>query len=288
MMRERSVVVWVVLAAVLLTVLNLPESVSHRIKSVLREGLAPLQQVVTGVTRKFSESARSIRGIGDLAEQNRLMAAELFHLRNEVRDLKTLAEENLELRRQLDFSRRSPRNLVAGEVIARDISGWWHTIRLNRGTGDGVVADMAVVTLDGLVGKTIHVSSRTADVLLISDPSSRVSARIARTGSFGVVTGTGETGAGRVLCVMEFMNKNVPILEGDEVVTSGLGGVFPKGLLIGYVEKVYRDETGLFQRADVVPRADLGLLTYVFAVVEEGHEIDEYLRRKQFEEAVRP
>lgn len=283
-MRERSVVVWVVLAAVLLAVLNLPASVSQRVKSVLREGLAPLQQAVTGVTRKLSETGRAIRGIGDMADENRLMAAELVYLRNEVRDLKPLEEENLELRRQLEFTRRSPRKLIACEVIARDISGWWHTIRLNRGTGDGVVADMAVVTLDGLVGKTIQVSSRTADVLLISDPSCRVSARIARTGSFGVVVGTGETGGGRVVCVMEFMNKNVPILEGDEVLTSGLGGVFPKGLLIGYVERVYRDEAGLFQRADVVPKADLGVLTYVFAVQEEGQEIDDYLRRQQLQE----
>lgn len=208
------------------------------------------------------------------------MSAELIHLRNEARDLRLLENENIELRRQLDFVRRTPRKLIPCEVIARDISGWWHTIRLNRGSGDGLVSPMAVMTMDGLVGRTVDVSLRTADVLLISDPSCKVSARIVRTGSFGLVSGTGETGAGRVLCTMEFMNKNVPILEGDEVVTSGLGGVFPTGLLIGYVEKVYRDKTGLFQRADVVPKADLGVLNYVFAVADEGGEIDEYLRRK--------
>lgn len=279
---------WVVLAAVLLTVLNLPIAASRRAKAVLREALAPLQQAVSGVSRKTGESVRAIRGIGDLAEENKAMSAELAHLRAEVRDLRLLENENVELRRQLDFVRRTPRRLIPCEVIARDISGWWHTIRLNRGSGDGLVSPMAVMTLDGLVGRTVDVSLRTADVLLISDPSCKVSARIVRTGAFGVVSGTGETGGGRVLCTMEFMNKNVPILEGDEIVTSGLGGVFPQGLLIGYVEKVYRDKTGLFQRADIVPKADLGVLNYVFAVADEGSEIDEYLRRKPLEGGATP
>jgi rod shape-determining protein MreC len=139
---------------------------------------------------------------------------------------------------------------------------------------------MAVVTPDGLVGKTVDVSLRTADVLLLSDPNCKVSARIARTGTFGLVSGTGPARDGAMLCRMEFINKDVPIRAGDQVLTSGLGGVFPPGLLVGYVDAVDLDESGLYQRADVVPRADLGRLTYVFVVFEEEDPIEEWLRKR--------
>ena len=271
-MRDRSIVLWVVLGAVLLVVLNLPAAVSDRAKGMLREGVAPLQGALSGFSRWMGESVRSVRGIGGLARENQQMSTELVRLRNEVRDLRSLAQDNAELREQLQFTAQTKRPLVPCEVIARDISGWWETIRLSRGLSDGVSMNMAVITSDGLVGRTVDVSARTCDVLLISDPACKVSARIVRTGAFGVIAGNGPAESGQAVCQMSFINKNVPVLPGDEVVTSGLGGVFPKELLIGYVDKVYKDEVGLFQRADVIPKADLGRLTYVFVVAEPGDD----------------
>lgn len=269
-MRDRSIVLWVVLGAVLLVVLNLPASVSGQAKAMLREGVAPLQGAISGFSRWVGESVRSVRGIGGLMRENQQMSAELVRLRNEVRDLQALSQDNADLREQLQFSAQAKRRLIPCEVIARDITGWWETIRLGKGVTDGVSMDMAVMTSDGLIGKTVDVSARTCDVLLISDPACKVSARIVRTGAFGVVAGSGPAKSGQSSCHMEFINKNVPVLPGDEVVTSGLGGIFPKGLLIGYVDKIYKDETGLFQRADILPKADLGRLTYVFVVAEQG------------------
>ncbi len=278
-MRDKSIVLWVVLAAVLLAVLNLPESVSGQAKAALREGVAPLQGAIAGFSNKVREIVRSIRGIGGALVENRKMAEELVLLRNRVRDQERLERENAGLRDQLQFVKRAQRQLIPCEVIARDITGWWETIRLGKGAMDGIGPDMAVITPDGLVGKTVSVSTRTCDVLLITDKKCRVSARIARTGSFGVVEGGGPTGSGQAVCRMEFINKNTPVLAGDEVVTSGMGGVFPAGLLIGYVEKAYADDTGLFQRADILPKADLGMVAYVFVVAEQGNPIDEYLKR---------
>lgn len=279
-MRERSIVLWVVLGAVLLAVLNLPDAVSRPAKAVVREAIAPLQGAVSGFGRKVREGFRSLRGIGDAITENRKMAAELVRLRSEVRDLQALDRENIQLRAQLAFFRASERRLVPCEVIARDISGWWQTVRLGKGTGDGVGPNMAVVSSDGLVGKTVDVSSRTSDVLLISDPACKVAAQIARTGAFGVLEGTGPSGSGQAVCRMKFINRNIPVLAGDEVVTSGLGGIFPRGLLIGYVDKIFTDESGLFQQADVIPKADLGMLTYAFVVSEQANPVDEYLKRR--------
>jgi rod shape-determining protein MreC len=208
------------------------------------------------------------------------MAAELLRLRNQLREMKTIEQENIQLRNQLGYLQRVDRRLLPCEVIGRDVSGWWQTVRLGKGVADGVEPDRAVVTANGLVGRTIDVSVRTADVLLISDPTCKVSARITRTGAFGVVRGNGVAWDGRASCRMDFINKNLSVRPGDEVVTSGLGGVFPKGLLIGYVETVQRDSSGLYQQAQILPKASLGMLTYVFVVSEEDAAA-ELLREKQ-------
>jgi rod shape-determining protein MreC len=284
-MRDRSIVIWVLVAAVLLTVLNLPPAVSARAKGAVREAVAPLQSVLSGFSRKVSESVKSIRGIGGLMIENEKMAAELAHLRNEVRDLKSLEQENADLRQQMQFARRSNYRLIPCEVIARDITGWWQTIRLGKGTANDLTLNTAVVTTDGLVGRTADVSTHTCDVLLISDPACKVSAQISRTGAFGIVCGRGASASGQIVCEMEFINKNVPVLAGDEVVTSGLGGVFPKGLLIGYVDRAETDESGLFQKADILPKADIGALTYVFVVAGQANPVDDYLLRRNAPEA---
>ncbi len=284
-MREKNLFVWLFIAILLVTAANLPTSFSRRVKGGFREVLAPLQQSLSSVRGRWSEGFRILRGINDLVEQNRRLSEEIVHLRNQVRDLRALESENVELRRQLDFLQRAEFQLIPCEVIGRDAGGWWSAVRINRGAADGIRPDMAIITTDGLAGRTLDVSPRTADVLLVSDPNCKVSARIPRTGAFGVVMGMGLQGGRRVACVMEYINKDIPVLEGDEVVTSGLGGIFPKGLVIGYVEKVYRDAGGLCQKADIVPRADLGRLTYMFAVQEEGTEIQEYLRLRGAREA---
>lgn len=209
---------------------------------------------------------------------NREMAEELVALRSQARHLEGLEVENVRLREQLHFAQRSSRRLIPCEVIGREVTGWWRTVRVAGGRRNGIHADKAVITTDGLVGKTYEVSSLTSDILLISDPTCRVSAQISRTGAHGILEGTGSPFAGQAVCRLTFVNKDVMVREGDEVVTSGLGGVYPKGLLIGYVERVHQDSSGLYQMADVVPKADLGRLHYVFVVTEDEDMLMNLLR----------
>lgn len=265
-MQRHRLAIWLGLLALLLAVLNLPPSLSQAGKNFVRETVAPLQESVTRILGGFREGISSVRGLGGMVEENKRLSREVVRLQAQQRENKVLQRENEILRRQLGFAERAGDDLVAGEVIARSRDGWWSTLRMNRGASDGLRADQAVVSMEGLVGKIISVSERTADVLLLSDPTCRVSAQILRTGSFGLVTGRGPSWDGQVVCRMEFINKNAKIEPGDEVVTSGLGGIFPKGLLIGYVDRVYTDRSGLYQYADVISQSDLGQLNYVFAV----------------------
>jgi rod shape-determining protein MreC len=265
-MRQRNLTVWLGLLALLLAVLNLPPAASQSVKNLVRETIAPLQESMTDVLRSLREGVASVRGLGGLVDENKRLSQEVVRLLAQQRENKVLQRENEDLRRQLGFRDRAAEDLVAGEVVSRSRDGWWNTLRINKGASDGIKPDQAVISMDGLVGRTVSVSERTADVLLLSDPTCRVAAQILRTGSFGLVAGRGPSWEGQVVCRMEFINKNVPIVPGDEVITSGLGGVFPKGLLIGYVDRVYTDRTGLYQYADIISQADLGLLHYVFAV----------------------
>lgn len=264
--RERRFTIWVLLVVLLLALVNLPAAQSLGVRNAVRSALAPLQESVTGGLRRLREGWATVRGLGGMALENQRMATEVARLLGEVRDLKSLERENEQLRGVLGFASRAQRDLIPAEVIARSRDGWWQTLRLNKGSDDGVAPDQAVISVDGLVGRVASVSARTADVLLISDPTCRIASQILRTGSFGLVAGRGPQWDGSVVCRMEFINKNIPIQPGDEVITSGLGGIFPRGLLIGYVDRVVTDRSGLYQYADVISKADVGTLQYVFAV----------------------
>lgn len=279
-MRERGFIVWFVVLVVLVAVLNLPGTLSGAIKSGLREAIAPLQGAVTGGFGKVGDAWRAVRGFGDLVEKNEIMSEELVRLRNELMTTQTLQQENSELRDLLQYRERSTYDLVGSQVISRDVGGWWQTIRVGKGYMDGVDVNMAAITPDGLVGKSIDVSPRTTDLILLSDPSCKVSVKVVRTDSFGVMSGRGQTIKGQPICRMEFINKDQVIRQGDEVQTSGLGGVFPPGLLVGHVERVELDSSGLYQTAEILVNADLGRLSQVFMVVAEKDPVEDLLMRK--------
>ncbi len=244
-------------------------------RTAAREGLAPLHGLVTSYSRRVKDAFSAIRGWGGLPDENRRLAEEIVILRNELNGLRSLETENVELRRQLGFARHSPHTLLPAEVIARDIGGWWQTLRIGLGSAAGVEANRAVLTSSGLVGKVAESTLRTSDVLLILDPGCKVSALITRTGSHGILSGKGVSIKGRMHCTLDLVNKDVPVKRGDKIVTSGLGGVFPPGIVIGYVDKVNADKSGLYQRADVLPSVDFGSLNYVFVMAPEDEAVPE-------------
>jgi len=264
---------WLVLGAILLITLNLPLPVSRAVKSATRDLLAPLQELATSYTRRFKSAGDAIRGWGGLPEKNQELQREVMKLRRKLAVLEDLRRENFLLRQQLDFRRRSERELVPGSVLARDISGWWQTVRIQHGGSPLVRPDLAVMSSEGLVGRVTEVSGRTADVLLISDPACRVAVRIGDKGAFAVLQGRGLSWRGRVVCEAAFINKNISVKKGDVVTTSGLGGVFPAGIEVGVIESVTRDENNLHQSADVRPSADLSDLNVVFIVATEEEDV---------------
>ena len=266
MVGHRTIWKWVAAALALLLLFTLPGGCTARVKGVFKDILTPVQGFLLRSGRSLKAGADSVRGFGGLAEENRLLKEEVVKLQADSRVRDTLEEENLRLRNLLGFRNQQSIDLISAQIVTRSISGWWQSVGLGMGTKAGIRPNRAVISPDGLVGRTTDISARTAEVLLISDPACNVSARISRTGAFGLVTGHGINLKGYPVARMKFIHKDTPVRVGDEVVTSGLGGVFPRDILIGSVEEVSVAEEGLYQVADILPQAVINLTDVVFVM----------------------
>jgi rod shape-determining protein MreC len=222
-------------------------------------------------------SVRVLLHAREVVREKEALLAENAELRYENQSLRILERENNEFRRLLGFQKRQGRKLVLCEVLSRgDSSGWWQIITLSRGSDSGIRNDMAVVTADGLVGRTQTVSRQSCDVLLITDPNCKVACRLVRGGAFGIVRGKGVSIMGDPKLEMlghvqplqmDYVPRDTVLKAGVFVETSGLGGVYPEGLSVGRVIGISRDRSGLYQRVALQPSAALGALKYVFVVV---------------------
>jgi rod shape-determining protein MreC len=168
------------------------------------------------------------------------------------------------LRRALDYLRRSEFKLIPARIIARDASTWWNTVVINRGANSGIERDMPVLTDEGLVGKTTLVSAESATVILISDENCKVAAKVEGSPVQGIVMGERTSSNTLPEISLNFLSKNADLKPGENVYSSGVGGVFPSGVLIGAVKEFKSGP--LSGKAILVPKVDLTTLEDVFVV----------------------
>ena len=271
-MRASRYLTWIILILILV-LLNLPSSVSVSVKQFFREIVSPFHELSSGLGERVGESfSVFVDPLGRTREEER-QARDLADLRRRQWQLESLERDNGLLRSHLEYRRNSPFPLVAAEVIARgEASGWWEAVTVNKGEADGVTVGLAVLTPEGLVGRTASVTRHTSDVLLLTDRNCAVAAEMARSGEFGVLRGQGSgvgddkggMGYPPTLCRLDYLPNQAALRPGDRVVTSGLGGIFPRGLLVGVVQAAAVHRSGLYQFAYVRPAADLARLRYVF------------------------
>ena len=171
---------------------------------------------------------------------------------------------NRRLQQLLDFRSELPGGAITASIIANSATSWFQSCVLNKGSADGVRKGMAVVTPLGIIGKVVSVTGRTAKVLLLTDPNSGIDVLVQRTRSRGIVSGSLESGT-----VLKYMKRSEDVQEGDRLVTSGLDTVFPKGLLVGTVIKVRKQNRGLFQSVEVWPAVHAERVEEVLVVSAE-------------------
>jgi rod shape-determining protein MreC len=162
----------------------------------------------------------------------------------------------LELKDLLEFK------TVAAQVVGRDFNGWFRILYIDKGSRDGIAKGMAVTAPEGLVGQVLVTAPSSAKVLLITDIRSSVAALIQRSRSSGIVIGSVNNG-----CKMKYLKLNADIKIGDRVISSGLGGVFPKGLFIGQVSRIYEGDAGFFLDAEITPGVNMDRLEEVLVII---------------------
>ena len=250
-----------------------------------REGVYPLENGAAWIrTRIWGQVARLWTADG-LVRRNRALEAEVERLRLDAAMLEPIAVENRELRRQLALPPRVPARLVPCLVLSSGgATGWWRQVRLGRGHADGLATGDPVLTADGLVGRVTDLTASTAEVRLITDPNSRIACQLDPVApETGVVRGilhgagwrAGPAARPALLHVVEplrlrYLDRDVLPPPRTRVVTSGLGGALPPGLLVGYLLDSEVDENGLYRMGDVMPAVDFGALTLVYAMASGG------------------
>lgn len=232
-------------------------------RAAVRSALAPAEAASTAVESAAGQALGVFGDIGTLRSENRRLAQENSVLRAQVGSLRAAGSENESLRRSLDFERSFGHRLVAASVISRGPDSFTRTLTLDRGTADGVQAGMVVVTGAGLVGRVREAGPRSSTVQTVADPLVRVNAYSVPTNLEGTVSG----GAGPLR--MEVLPRaDAAARPGDWVLTSGLGGSYPRGIPIGQVTRYDRRDAAVSSTAELAWVNDLATLAAVLVVTD--------------------
>ena len=233
--------------------------------SSVRDILSPVQRVIMIAGREVSNLVTTPAKLIGLSKRYRQLDEKNSQLESQLLQFKEISEENIRLKKMLDFRTDLAPQLAteAAAVTGRDHGNWFGSITINKGENQGIKSDMTVITPAGLVGRVIRVSGNTAEVLLITDPRSGVGSMVQETRSPGILEGvTGGQGSLKMVHIPADLTPD----RGNRVITAGLGSVFPKGIPIGTVREVCKEEAGLFKMAEIEPYVDFNRLEEVLVV----------------------
>jgi rod shape-determining protein MreC len=197
-----------------------------------------------------------------LEEENRALHEKVDLLIRIQEENKVINDDNVRLRNLIDFRKAIPFVSIPAQVIGRDPSNWSNSLIIDKGSSSGVKANMAVISTRGLVGRIVEAGKLSSKILLITDPNLKVGVLIRRNRQGGILTGRS---AGR--CKIIYISLDSDVRPGDKVMTAGFGSVFPKGILIGEVEEVGKEEGRLYKYAILKPSQDLSRLEEVLCIV---------------------
>ena len=235
--------------------------------------VAPFQEVVTRAIRFAKGLWSHYFFLVSVAKENDKLKKAISYAVEEHNRCSELNLANIRLRSLINFKKSITHKVLAAEVIGKDPSPWYKTIIIDKGKDDGVNKGMAVVIPEGIAGQVMDVSTHYAKVLLIIDPNSAVDAVVQDTRARGIIKGES---SGR--CLFKYVLRKDDVRVGDRVVSSGLDGVFPKGLMLGHVSGVIRTTSGIFQEVTVVPLVDFEKLEEVLVILNPPEH--EFVGRK--------
>ncbi|MEX0802839.1 MAG: rod shape-determining protein MreC [Candidatus Binatia bacterium] len=210
--------------------------------------MRPLQIVAHSTTSWIKDIQQSYFTVAGYRAENERLRKHIIQLEMERNGFLEADATNQRLQKLLDFRSRLPSGSITASIIGNSASNWFQSCLIDKGSADGVRKGMSVVTPLGVVGRVVDAAAHSAKVLLLTDPNSGIDVMVQRTRARGIVSGSLENGT-----VMKYVKRTEDIQVGDRLITSGLDGVFFKGLMVGTVNKVRKQTVGLFQVIEVMP-----------------------------------
>ena len=211
-----------------------------------------VQSGITTISHGISSTWNGYVNLINVQKENEMLAEEVKRLRSEVIYLKEQISTSDRLTELLKPVDSYVEKQVVASIIAKDPANWYEALVINKGEKEGVEPGMGVITAGGVIGRVVKTAPDYSRVLLMSDRSSAVAGVIQRTGYEGIVEGQ----HGRTLR-LNYIMSDADVQNGDIIITSGTDGVFPRGIMIGRVNRVERPQNRLFQSVELIPEANL-------------------------------
>lgn len=243
--------------------MNLELDSASPFKSFLVSVIAPVQEKATNVKQGLSSFFDHYFFIVKTSKQNVVLKNRLSELEGRIFMLSEIQKENDRLKELLEFGKHIEKRKLLAQVISWDSQNEFKIVRINKGEVDGIKLRSPVITMDGLVGYVVSLSSGYSDVMTILDQNNRVDAIISGTRSHGIVEGLSKN-----LCHIKYVSRSEPIVEGDTVITAGLGDIYPKGIKIGTISRIEKESYGITQYVELTPGVDFHRLEEVVVLLD--------------------
>ncbi len=240
-----------------------PGSIVLRPAVVTLTALSPVQEALNGIAENSTGFVRNYFDLVNVRRDNERLKSELALMKTNQSRLVELETENKHLADLLSLNDALGGSSIAANVIGSDANGLARTLVINQGASSGLRVGMAVLSFQGVVGKIIAVSPHASRVLLIDDHNSALDAFDQRTRTRGIVAGIVDDGI-----TMKYVERSQDVRPDDVIVTSGLDGIFPRGLLIGTIKSVTGAGPGMFLNVTIAPAVDFRSLEQVLVVTQ--------------------
>ena len=270
-MKNKAGMIGIIITVIILIIVVIVSNISTGNLSAMENAVGklfmPIQNGIIYLKNKISGNEQELSDIETLKNENQQLKDENSSLQEQLRELEILKSENNTLKEYVNLKDKySSYTTVPAYVIQRSLSNYDKIIVINAGTDDGIDVNMPVISESGLVGHVISVTSDTAKVQTIIDTASNVSANISNVQDSVILKGTLNS---TDILRATYIPADSTILQGDEVVTSGLGGIYPKGILIGNVKSVINTQNEADRYAEIEVSTDFSSLETVLVITEK-------------------
>jgi len=257
------ILVSLVLVSFALMTFDIKRSQSPTIfETVLMWVVSPVQNLITLTLDSANDVVDHYLLVAEVSEENERLKQEIDKLIRQNNELREELRQRGRVGDLMEYQKERQLKSIVAKVIGQDATQWARVVFINKGTQDGVKENRAVVTNTGVVGHVIQAGLNTSKVMLIVDGRSSVDTLFGYDRVSGIVVGTGME-----FCEMKYVPITAEVNVGDQVLSSGLGGVYPKGLVVGTVISITKATQGLFQEISIAPSADFGRLEEVLVLL---------------------